>query len=99
MPWLLERFADAAATTLLSSGISSGDTVIQVSSAASFPSKPNFRIVIDAEKMLVTAVSGTMFTATRGIEGSSPAAHSFGAPVSQVLTKTGLFSLFETSGL
>lgn len=99
MSWIFERFADAASSTLLSTGTDAGSTVIQVSNAATFPPKPNFRIIIDSEKLLVTAISGTMYTVTRGIEGSSPAAHAFGTPVSQVLTKTGLFSLFEISGL
>jgi hypothetical protein len=51
-----------------------------------FPTTGQFRIKIDAELMLVTAVSGTTFTVTRGIEGSTAASHANGATVTHILT-------------
>jgi hypothetical protein len=46
----------------------------------------NFRIRVDDELMLVTGVSTNTFTVTRGIEGTSAAAHADGALVTHVLT-------------
>ncbi|QJX01314.1 tail fiber protein [Frigoriglobus tundricola] len=60
-------------------------TTLNVLSSGSFPSPP-FRIRIDNELMMVTAVSGTTWTVTRAIEGTTAAAHSSGATVTQVLT-------------
>lgn len=56
-----------------------------VTSAANFPSDGNFVIRIDSELILVTAVSGTTFTITRGHEGTTGAAHANGAQVYQVV--------------
>src|SRR4051812_42988700 len=63
---------------------------ITVASATTFPTTGQFRIKIDNEYMLVTAVSSTVFTVTRGIEGSTAAAHAINATVRHVLTATGL---------
>jgi hypothetical protein len=60
-----------------------------VVSAASFPSSPQFKIQIDCELMMVTALSGTgntTWTVTRGIEGTTPTTHALGATVTGVLT-------------
>lgn len=53
-------------------------TSITVSSSATFPAAP-FIISIDTEAMLVTVVSGTTWTVTRGYEGSTAATHLNGA--------------------
>jgi hypothetical protein len=86
-----EQFANNASTTL-SGSILSGDSTLTVLSAAGFPSlaAPNvggvFRLLIDSEIVLVTAVSGTTFTVTRAQEGTSAAAHSSGALATHILT-------------
>jgi len=50
-----------------------------------------FRVICDAEIMLVTAgETTTTWTVTRGIEGTTPAAHAAGATVAHVLTAAGL---------
>lgn len=81
-----ENFANTYQTTLNDAGgISSGDTSMVVASATGAPAA-NFRVLIDSELILVTAKSGTTFTITRGIEGTSAASHADGATVTHVLT-------------
>lgn len=70
----------------LSSPAASTDTTISVTSNTGYPASGNFRVRIDSELLLVTAVSGGTFTVTRGIEGSTAASHLTGAIVAQVLT-------------
>lgn len=84
-----ERLANNAETTLASSVVPA-DSTISVASAATFPTEGDFRIVIDNELMLVTAVTGTTFTVTRGIEGTSAANHNQGTALAQVLTEEGM---------
>jgi hypothetical protein len=80
-----EKFANKAFTTL-NGAIDSDDTPIVVTSATLFPTTGNFRIKIDAELLLVTAVSGSNFTVTRGIEGSTAVSHADGATITHVVT-------------
>lgn len=84
-----EKFANNGASTL-NGGINNSTTTIIVTSAASFPSAAQFRILIDSEIMLVTAVASTTFTVTRGQEGTTAASHSDLAPVTHILTKGAL---------
>lgn len=79
------------ATTTLSSGINNSVTSLTVASATNFPISGNFRITIDSEILLVTAVSGTTFTVVRGVEGTSAASHSSDATVGNCLTVLGLW--------
>lgn len=81
-----EKFANAATSTL-NGAITSSATSLVVSSAALFPSTPQFRIIIDTEIMLVTGVSGTTFTVSRGNGGTTAASHANTAVVTQILTK------------
>jgi hypothetical protein len=74
----------------LASGINNSVTSLSVSSASFFPTVGQFRILIDSEYMIVTAVSGTTLTVTRGAEGSAAASHSSGARISGVLTQGSL---------
>jgi hypothetical protein len=83
-----ENFANNASTTL-NGTINNSTTSVVVTSAAGFPSA-NFRILIGSELMLVTGVSGTTFTVTRGIEGTGAASHSSGVQVTQIITAGGL---------
>jgi len=81
-----ELFVNGAINTTLASGITNVATSLTVASATGFPTSGNFRIVVESEIMLVTAVSGTTFTVTRGVEGTNPAAHSGGTIVKVSLT-------------
>lgn len=82
---MTEQFSNNATTTL-NGAIGTGNTTLTVTSASLFPTSPTFRIIIDSEIMLVTTVSGTLFTVTRASEGTTVASHSNLATVSQILT-------------
>ena len=82
---LLEQFSNGGTTTLNGS-ISDSDTTITVTSSTPFPSTGNFRLVIESEILLVTAVSGSDFTVVRGYESTAPASHADTTAVSLVLT-------------
>jgi hypothetical protein len=82
---MTEQFANRARTTL-SGGVDSITTTIIVASATLFPTSGTFRIVIDDEIMIVTAVSGATFTVTRGAEGTTAASHANGSAVAQLIT-------------
>jgi hypothetical protein len=88
-----EQFANSAQSTL-SNAISSAASSLQVDNAAAFPTQGNFRILIDSELLLVTAVSGNTFTVTRAVESVAgvqlAAAHGAGATVTHVLTAASL---------
>jgi hypothetical protein len=66
--------------TTLGASITSSATALTVASASGLPA-PNFRLLVDNELMLVTAVSGTTLTVTRGYETSAATTHSSGAAV------------------
>jgi len=59
---------------------------LQSGDGANFPSETPFRITIDDEILEVTATNGDTFTVTRGVEGTTPAAHSAGAVVELRIT-------------
>lgn len=80
------RYTNNAATTL-SGSVTSGATSISVSSASDFPTQGNFTIIVDSEIMVVTGVSGTTWTVTRGAEDTSAAAHTNNSAVTHILTK------------
>ena len=80
--------------TGLAAAISSGATSLTVNSATGMPSTGNFRILIDSEIFIVTAVSGTTLTVTPGAEGSTTTSHISGAIVTAVLTAGALASAF-----
>jgi len=85
-----EQVANLAASTLSAAITSTSATTLTVTSASTFPGTGNFRIKIDTELMLVTAVSGNTFTVTRGIESTTAATHLNLAPVTHILTAGGL---------
>jgi hypothetical protein len=87
---MTEQFANLAATTLAAAITSTSQTTIQVASTTNFPSSGNFRIVVGTELLLVTAVSGQNWTATRGVEGTVAATYAIGAPITHVLTAASL---------
>lgn len=82
----IEQLANNALTTL-AAAIGADDTTLSVTSHAAFPSAAQFRVLIQSELILVTGGAGSStWTVTRGIEGTSPAAHAPGAVVAHVLT-------------
>jgi hypothetical protein len=84
----IEQFANLASTLVSAGGIDSVATSLPVDSTAPpFPQTGNFRLRIDNEFLLATAVAdSTHFTVTRGIEGSTAASHLAGAPVTHLAT-------------
>ncbi len=86
---IVEQLANNPITTL-NGAINDSVTSLTVASAALFPTTGTFTILIDDELMLVTAVSGTTFTVTRGSESTTAASHSNGADVTGILTKRSL---------
>jgi hypothetical protein len=84
-----EQYANNAQSTL-TAALTAGATSLSVASAGSFPSSGNFRLLIDQEILLVTAVSGNTFTVSRGQEGTTAAGHANGAYVTHVLTAAAL---------
>lgn len=71
---MAENFANNYVVKL-AADMTDTDTSMTVDSTAGAPS-PNFRVLVDEELMLVTAApSGTTFTVTRGIEGTTAVAH------------------------
>lgn len=85
----MERFFNDPATTLNGSITNSATTLI-VTSATGFPTTGNFRILVESELMIVTGVSGTTFTVTRGAESTSAVSHTTGLSVRHVVTGGGL---------
>ena len=100
----LELFSNQASTTVSSGGTTApaAGTVQTwtVASSTGFPAASNtavpptfFRITDPAsstEKMIVTNVSGTTWTVTRGAEGTNPVAHSSGFTVQNVIDAAAL---------
>lgn len=79
------------ATSALASAIDGSQTTLVVVLATAFPTDGNFRIKLQDELMLVTGVSGTTFTVTRGVEGTSAVSHNAGTEVLHIFTE-GSFS-------
>jgi hypothetical protein len=88
----MEVFANLAQSTL-AADMTVGATSLVVAAPASFPATGNFRVRIDTELVLVTAVSGATFTITRGAEGTTAAGHLTGALVTAIVTKEALEQL------
>ncbi len=89
---LREQTANAA-DSLLDGAINNSVTSLDVDDASAFPAAGNFRILIDSEIILVTAVSSNTFTLVRGQEGTAGASHLDNAPVTHILTAGSLNQL------
>lgn len=72
--------------SILASGITNSNTNLTVADSTGYPTSGNFRVRLDNELMLVTAVSGNVFTISRALEGTIAASHDFGVPVNHVIT-------------
>jgi hypothetical protein len=85
-----EQFSNNARTTL-SGAITNSATTIAVAAATGFPSTAQYRILIDAEVLLVTGGAGTTsWTVTRGVEGTTADPHGDGALVTHIITAASL---------
>jgi hypothetical protein len=82
----METFINLSETTLGAAITDTSGNSITVASSTGFPTDKSFRICIDDELMLVTAVSGTTWTVQRGVESTTAATHQNGAKVIPVLT-------------
>jgi hypothetical protein len=87
------------ATTTLNGAITNSSGTLVVASASLFPTTPNFRIMIDSEIMLVTAVSGTTFTLTRGFEGTTAASHVDFSRIALIVTSSSIYQYALDRGL
>lgn len=88
-----EQYVNFGESTL-NGAINNSVTSLTVISASTFPTSGDFRIVVsDTEVMIVTAVTGNVFTVTRGAEGTTAVSHLDGATVKQMLTRDGLKKL------
>lgn len=90
----MEQITNFGRTTL-TSGIDDDDTSIAVGDGSVFPSSGNFRLNCEDELMLCTARSGSTLTVTRGIEGTTPASHSLGRVITQVITAGSITALLD----
>jgi hypothetical protein len=79
--------------TILAADLTAVATKLKPLSSAGFPA-PDFRIRIDDELMLVTAV-GAEWTVSRGVEGTAAAPHQAGSPVIHLLTRGSLLRVLE----
>lgn len=87
----VEQMKNAIKTTLTAAVDNVTNPVtVSVTDVTQFPSEGNFRIKIDSEILLVTAVAGSNLTATRAQEGTTIASHTNGAEVAHIVTKVGL---------
>jgi uncharacterized membrane protein len=82
---MARNYSNVAEETALSTGINSSDTSITVGSNTGYPSVP-YTILIDPglateEVCEVTAVVGTTWTITRGVDGTAASSHDSGAVV------------------
>lgn len=82
-------------TTYLTADCADDDDTIAV--ADDSEPAPSFRVRIDQEILLVTAVDGAAWSITRGLEGTAPAAHLAGAAVPNVLTPAGLDAIIANA--
>lgn len=87
---MTEQFANNASSTL-NGAINNSTTTIVVTSAASFPSVGNFRLLLgtnpaSAEIVLVTGVSGTTFTVLRAQESTTASSWPDLTTVTHILT-------------
>jgi RHS repeat-associated protein len=89
-----------AADTTVTSAAAAGDTTLSVADAAAIASTPgDYLIQIDSEQMQVTDVdvATNTLTVTRGVNGTTPAAHSVNAAVYLATDQRGLPRLVSGS--
>jgi hypothetical protein len=70
--------------------MNSSVTSMTVSSGTGFPSDGEFYILINTEIMLVTSVTGSVWTVERGVEGTTAEGHAIDVEIKAVTTATQL---------
>lgn len=104
MPNPVELFANDGETIVTSGGTTAPAPLSTeswtVSSSATFPAASNSSapttqfhvadVALPLEKILVTNVSGTTWSVTRGVDGTTPVAHSANFTIRQVVTSSTL---------
>lgn len=93
----VESYANTQTWTVGVGGITNVATSLPVSAAATGNlATGQFRIIIGTEYLLVTGGNGTTtWTVTRGVEGTTAAAHSAGDAITHVLTDASLKRIVE----
>jgi hypothetical protein len=88
MPTIARYYSSTAAKTTLSSAIdaSTTSTSLSLAAASGLPAQYPFTLILEKdtaneEIVTVTALVGTAYTVTRGVDGTSSKAHSVGAVV------------------
>jgi hypothetical protein len=89
---MTEQFSNNASTPL-NGGINNVVTTIVVTNGTPFSQSGTFRILVESEIMLVTAIAGNTMTVVRGQEGTSAVSHLSGVTVSQIITAAGVQQL------
>jgi hypothetical protein len=92
---MAENYANSVATTL-NGAIDDSTTSVIVTSTSGFPSV-NFVALIGSELVLATGLGGSTYTVTRGVEGTTAAAHDSGAAFTHVLSAASLSRLYQLS--
>lgn len=82
---MARNFSNVAVSTTLTAGVSDSATSLAVTAVTGYPSAP-FTVILEPgtafeELVEVTAVSGSNFTVSRGIDGSPAQPHGIGAVV------------------
>jgi hypothetical protein len=72
--------------TALASAVTAGDAVITVTSTVGFPTRAPFRVRIEKEVLVITAMTANVWAVTRGADSTTPAAHASGTPVVYTIT-------------
>lgn len=92
-----ETYSNFAFSPLVAD-IDADDTELVIVSASDFPASGPFRLFIDKEVMLCTAIVGETLTVTRGYEDSTATDHTAGSMVIHGITVGALENLF-TDGM
>lgn len=74
----------------LNGAITNSATIINVNDGSVFPPVGDFRVIVDQEIMLVTAVTVNALTVVRAQENTLAVAHNDGVVIAQILTKGAL---------
>jgi hypothetical protein len=85
-----QLFNSAQDNINMPAGVSATDTVFTLADGTNVPGTPDWRLRLDDELCLVTAISGNDLTVTRGIEGTTATAHLDGTSVYCVMTAGGI---------
>lgn len=84
-------YSSVAQDTTITGNITSGSGTMAVASTTGFPTSYPFTLAVDydtatEELVSVTAAAGLTLTITRGVDGTSPQAHTVGAVVRHVIS-------------